>query len=203
MRDDSRGVARVLHDLTPDVVLLQEAPRLLFWRLSRRRLARRAGLLPVTRTRSCGVAVLRRPAVTALDAWSAELPHHPGLHRRAVAVGTVSLSGHHLTVASTHLDLEAAARLDSATRVRALLPDGPLVLACDVNEQPGGPAWAALGERLVEASAGLGPTFPARAPHRRIDGLWVSPDLIVEHVEVVQAGTVSDHLPILVDLRQP
>jgi endonuclease/exonuclease/phosphatase family metal-dependent hydrolase len=192
----------VLRELAPDVVLLQEAPRLLLWRLTRRRLCRRAGLVPVTTGRACGVVVLqtahRRPVRHAYDV---ALPHHRGLHRRAVAVAVLDVDGVAVAFASTHLDLRADARLDSAGRVRDALPAGPLVLGADVNEPPGEPAWGLLGDGLVDARDGLGPTFPARDPHRWIDGLWVSPDLVVSRAEVVPAGTVSDHLPLLVELR--
>lgn len=200
LRDDSRGVARVLRDLHPDVVCLQEAPRLLLWRTSRWLLARRAGLRVVTRGRSCGVAVLSAPGVQRLGAYAVLLPPRPGLHRRAVVVATLRVDSTTLAVASTHLDLDATARLDSARRVRAAVPQGPLVLAGDVNEQPDGPAWAALGEGLVDAREGLGATFPARNPDRWIDALWVSPGLRVLRAEVVPSGSVSDHLPICVEL---
>jgi endonuclease/exonuclease/phosphatase family metal-dependent hydrolase len=191
----------MLRDLQPDVVCLQEAPRLLLWRTSRHLLARRAGLRLATRERACGLAVLCAPRVERLQAYAVVLPPRPGLHRRGVAVATLRVDGTVLAVASTHLDLEPGARHDSARRVRAAVPDGPLVLAADVNEQPGGPAWDALGAGLVDARTGLGPTFPSRGPDRHLDGLWVSPGLHVLRSEVVAAaGRASDHLPICVDL---
>ena len=202
LRDDARGVARVLAALEPDVVCLQEAPRLLLWRTARRRLARRAGLRVLSPGRACGVTVLGGHRATTLGAYDVLLPPRPGLHRRAVAVARVEVDGRALAVASTHLDLRDPPRTDSAARVRAALPDGPLVLAADVNAPPGAPAWEALGDGLVDARAGLGPTFPARAPDRCIDGLWASPGLRVTAARVAaEAGLASDHLPLVVDLR--
>ena len=118
--------------------------------------------------------------------------------------GVVELAGARLRVGGTHLDLDPSARLDSARRVRELLAgDLPLVLAADVNEEPGGPAWLVLSADLVDAAAACGPTFPLRAPHRRIDALLVDPRLEVLDVRVPRPGPVTDHLPIVVDLRCP
>jgi len=88
--------------------------------------------------------------------------------------------------------------------VRGALPDRhPLVLAADVNEEPGGPAWAALSAGLVDAAAALGPTFPLRDPRRRLDVVLVDPRLEVRGVQVARPGPVTDHLPVVVDLVWP
>jgi endonuclease/exonuclease/phosphatase family metal-dependent hydrolase len=195
LRDSSRGVAAVLRSLSPDVVLVQEAPRLLLWRTSRRLLARRSGLRVVTRGRAAGCLVLRAPSVRVVRSGVVLMPRRPGLHRRAVAYASLLVAGAPVVVASTHLDLSPEARLDSARRVRAALPAGPLVLGADVNEEPGGPAWLALSDGLVDL--GAAPTFPAKDPHRRIDVLLTSPELTPTSLEVVASGLVSDHLPLL------
>ena len=89
-------------------------------------------------------------------------------------------------------------------RRRGALPDTyPLVVAADVNEEPGGPAWQALSEGLVDAAAGCGPTFPLRAPRRRIDVLLADPRLVVRDVRVPKPGPVTDHLPLVLDLGWP
>lgn len=185
--------------MQPDLVCLQEAPRLLLWRLSRGRLARRAGLRLLTRQRACGNALLGAPGTVVLATGALALPRRPGLHRRAAVHATVLLGGRPLVLAGTHLDLDPAARLDSARRVRRALPPGPLVLGADVNDEPGSASWAALAEGLV--AAGGGPTFPARGPRRRLDALLVDPALQITAYEVVATGAVSDHLPVRADLR--
>ena len=201
LRDDARGVARVLRALDADVVCLQEAPRLLLWRTSRLLLARRAGLTRGTRGQAHGLAVLAGRRTVVRSSYDLGLPHRPGLHRRGLAAAHLEVGGRPIAVVTTHLDLEPSARLDSARRVRSALPTGPVVLTGDVNEEPGGPAWAALGAGLTDARHGLGPTFPASAPERRLDGVWVSPGLAVVRAEVVvAAGVASDHLPLLVEL---
>ena len=199
LRDDPRGVALALLHLQPDLVCVQEAPRLLLWQLSRGRLARRAGLRPLTRDRACGNLLLAGRRVRTLGAGVVRLPRRPGLHRRAAAWARVEVAGRPLVLAGTHLDLDAQARLDSARRVRAGLPDGALVLGADVNDDPGTAAWVALAEGL--ADAGSGPTFPAAAPVRRLDALLVDPALAVDQHEVVPTRLVSDHLALRADLR--
>lgn len=199
LRDDARGVADTLRRLQPDLVCVQEAPRLLGWRTSRRRLAARTGLRRLTAARACGNLLLAGPAARPLRTGVVALPHRPGLHRRAVAYAVVVVAGRELVLASTHLDLDPPARLDSAARVRAALPAGPLVLGADVNDEPGSPAWQALADGLAEV--GGGPTFPARAPRRRIDALLVHPALDVLAYDVVATGPVSDHLALCATLR--
>ena len=88
--------------------------------------------------------------------------------------------------------------------MRGALPDRyPLVIGADVNEEPGGPAWAALAEGLRDAARDCGPTFPLREPRRRIDALLVDPRLQVVSVEVPRPGPMTDHLPVVVDLAWP
>lgn len=199
LRDDAAGVADALRALAPDLVCVQEAPRLAGWRTSRWRLARRAGLRPLTRARACGNLLLAGPAVTPLSASVVALPHRPGLHRRAAVLARVRVHGRELLLAGAHLDLDPAARLDSAQRVRAALGDGPVVLGADVNDVPGSAPWEALLAGLVDP--GGAPTFPSRGPSRRIDALLVHPALEVVDAAVVPTGPVSDHLALVADLR--
>ena len=199
LRDDARGVADTLARLQPDLVCVQEAPRLLLWRLSRRRLAGRAGLRLLSGQQACGNALLATGSVRCVENGLVRLPRRPGLHRRAAVWARVLVDDRPLVLAGTHLDLEPAARLDSARRVRAGLPGGPLVVGADVNDEPGSPAWSVLADGL--AAVGGGPTFPARAPRRRIDALLVDPALELTSYEVVQTGAVSDHLAVCADVR--
>lgn len=206
LRDDARGVARVLVDLAPDVVLLQEAPRLVGSRWANRQLARRAGLTPVVGGAAAhGNLLLAGRRTTVVSASVLRLPRRLGLHRRGAVLGVVELAGERLAVAGTHLDLDPVARRDSARQVRTAAAGlvGPLVLGADVNEEPGGPAWAELSAGLVDTAADCGPTFPLRAPRRRIDVLLADPRLVVGAVAVPRVGPVTDHLPLVLDLAWP
>lgn len=198
LRDGAPAVAGQLGALRPDIAVLQEAPRLLLWRASRRRLARAAGLRLVTRRRAGGNALLVAPGVEVLSSWVEDFPKRPGLHRRSTVGAVISYDGRPLAVAGSHLDLAAGARRDTARRVRAAAPAAvPLVLGADVNEQPGGEAWALLAAGLVDA--GGPPTFPADRPARRLDVLLVDPALTVLSHRAVPTSA-SDHLPIVVDV---
>lgn len=198
-------MAAVLAELAPDVVLVQEAPRLLGWRWACRRLAARSGMVrAVGGAPAAGNLLLVSPRVRVVEAHAVRLPRRRGLHRRGVVLGVVELAGARLGVAGTHLDLDPAARLASAERVRGALPDTyPLVLGADVNEEPGGPAWQALSAGLVDAGRDLGPTFPLRDPRRRIDALLVDPRLELLDVRVPRPRPVTDHLPVVADLVWP
>lgn len=205
LRDDARGVAAVLAGLQPDVVVVQEAPRLLLWRSSCDRLARRAGLRRVVGgAPAAGNLLLVGPRTRVLEARPVLLARRPGLHRRGAVLAVLELEGQVLSVLGTHLDLDPVARLASAGQLRAQAPRvWPLLVAADVNEEPSGPAWGALSQGLMDVAADCGPTFPQRDPHRRIDGIFVDPALAVVAVQRPDPGPVSDHLPLVVDLRGP
>ena len=194
LRDGRGAVVRQLRFLDADVVILQEAPRLVLWRLSRRLLARQAGLRVATTGRAAGNCVLTRLPVA--DGSTREFPRRPGLHTRGTAGAVLLLDGLPVRVAGTHLDLEPNARLQTARLVRAAPVD---VLCADVNDVPGSPAWEVLAAGLTDP--GSGPTFPADAPARRIDALLVGPALVVL-ASRVEPTSASDHLPLVADLAR-
>jgi endonuclease/exonuclease/phosphatase family metal-dependent hydrolase len=198
LRDDAAGVARVLREAAPDVVLVQEAPRLWRWRSACARLARTSGLVVVTGGRpAAGNLVLCSMRVRVVSTRDVLLPRVPRLHRRGAATAVLEVDGRRLSVLGTHLDLDAVARVASARQLRKSSYD---VIGADVNEEPGGPAWAELSAGLVDVAEGLGPTFSVANPRRRIDGLFVAPSLRPVRVEVLDCGPVSDHFPIVADL---
>jgi endonuclease/exonuclease/phosphatase family metal-dependent hydrolase len=198
LRDDPAGVAAVLRGAAPDIVLVQEAPRLWRWRYKCARLARQAGLVVVTGGRpAAGNLILCSMRVAVASSYDVLLPKRPRLHRRGAATALLSVDGRRVSVLGTHLDLDPEARLDTARRLRTSSYD---VIGADVNEPPGGPAWTALSAGLVDVAEGLGPTFSVASPRRRIDGLFVSPALRPVRVEVLDCGPVSDHKPILAEL---
>lgn len=205
LRDDSAGVAATLAALHPDVVLLQEAPRLLCSGLVNARLARRAGLRRTAGGASAaGNLLLVSHRVQVVQSHPVLLPRRRGLHRRGAVLAVLALDSVRFGVLGTHLDLEAEARLATAHRVRGPLPPvPPLVVGADLNEEPGAPAWQALSDKLVDLGRDLGPTFPQRAPRRRIDALFADPAFEVIAVQRPDPGPVSDHLPLVADLRLP
>lgn len=202
LRDDSAGVAAFLRATAADVAIIQEAPRLLLSSLANARLARRAGLRRVVGGASAaGNLLLVGARVRVVDARAVRLPQRRGLHRRGAVLAVLELDGRRFRVLGTHLDLDAAARLDSARTLRAPLPSvPPLLVGADLNEEPAGPAWQALSAGLVDLAADRGPTFPLRQPRRRIDGLFADPALEPVRVERPDPGPVTDHFPLVADL---
>lgn len=202
LRDDARGVAAFLRATGPDVVLIQEAPRLLLWRWSCWRLARRSALRRVVGgAPAAGNLLLVSSRVRVLEATGVRLAKRPGLHRRGAVTAVLEVGGQGIAVLGTHLDLDPAARLETAAQLRRLVPTGfPLLVAADVNETPDGAAWAELSAGLVDVAADCGPTFPQRAPVRRIDGVFADAALVVRSVGRPDPGPVTDHLPLVVDL---
>ncbi|MBQ1050716.1 endonuclease/exonuclease/phosphatase family protein [Micromonospora sp. C51] len=130
----------------------------------------------------------------------------------AQALGvTVDLSaGVRLAVVSTHLQPPPGA--DPVVQARAVADfatgyaDGaPLVVAGDLNTEPGDPAFTAFTSAgLVDALAAARPlpTSPADDPHEQIDHVFVSPDLTAAD-PVAVPSTASDHLPVAVTLTLP
>ncbi|MFV2111566.1 endonuclease/exonuclease/phosphatase family protein [Micromonospora sp. LOL_025] len=130
----------------------------------------------------------------------------------AQALGvTVDLgAGVRLAVVATHLQpppgedpvVQARAVADFAVRYAA---GRPLVVAGDLNTEPGDPAFAEFTKAgLVDALAAARPlpTSPADAPRQQIDHVFVTPDLAAGDA-AAPPGTASDHLPVAVTLTLP
>ncbi|RKS74629.1 endonuclease/exonuclease/phosphatase family metal-dependent hydrolase [Actinomadura pelletieri DSM 43383] len=221
LRDDPAAVARVVRALDPDVACLQEVPRFWTWRLQRRRLARACGLDIAAGRRACGLAVLTAPRVRRLARAFQLLTPEPELHRRAVASAVLEVGGARLVAASTHLDLRDGPRLrhvreilDHLDRVRDR-HRAPVVLAGDINEEPGGASWDVLTGRFRDAYAvapsGDASTFSARDPRRRIDAVFADPAVGVTACGVPTGDDAltadypkaTDHRPLLAVLDVP
>jgi endonuclease/exonuclease/phosphatase family metal-dependent hydrolase len=164
--------------------------------------------------------VLVHPRLDVLGAEAARLPVAGLLtRRRGYAAVTVAAEGAALTVASIHLPLRPDERVAHCRavveRLRAIAPSAYLV-AGDLNEPPGGPAWDALGVLVHDAAVLLGPghaasTYPARSPRSRIDAILVSSDVEVlalhvagprERLDAALLARASDHLPLVAQVRR-
>lgn len=232
LRDDRAAVVRVLRALGGDVVCLQEAPLLPMMPGSRTRLAglaRRTGLHLVGGGRSAaGDAVLVSPRVQ-VDEWEAVRLPAPRWRRpdrrvagvrvprprigeqRGAVVATVRLpGGPPLVVACVHLSLDDDERVRHAGMIVGVVRRRglPAVIAGDLNERPGGPAWTVLGELAADPVPGAGPTYSAQDPQYRIDAVLTSPSLTVASygdggVDPADARAASDHRPVVADLELP
>jgi endonuclease/exonuclease/phosphatase family metal-dependent hydrolase len=218
MRDDRAALARVIRRLEPDVACVQEAPRFAFWLRKRRWLARNVSLGLAVRRRPAGLELYAGPRTALLHRGHRLLSSVPGMHRRGLAFGLFDVAGSRLVVASVHLDLADEPRLRHAEEIVKELDrarerfQAPVVLAGDINEEPGGATWDFLAERFQDgyavAPAGQGATYSSSLPRTRIDGVFAGagidvvgcgvpdePELLADYPDA------TDHRPILAELR--
>ncbi|TYB44544.1 endonuclease/exonuclease/phosphatase family protein [Actinomadura chibensis] len=221
LRDDPAALTRVVRGLAPDVLCLQEVPRFGTWWLKRRGLARASGMGVAAGRRACGLAVLAAPRVRRVAREFHLLTPDPDLHRRALAIAVLDVDGARVIAASTHLDLRDGPRLRHVREILAHLDRArarhraPVVLAGDVNEEPGGPSWTLLTDRFQDAYAtapsGEELTFSSRNPTRRIDAVFTDPDIRITGCGVPTADPTlttlypeaTDHRPLLAELELP
>ncbi len=208
--DDHRLAARVVQAIDPDVLCLQEVPRRLLSGARVARFAAACGMLWPGRHRgSGGTTVFTSARVRVVGSEHRRLPVRWPDRTRGFAVVRLALpGGAELTAVSVHLSLKGPERVTHTERVLAAIADRrPLVLAGDLNEDHTGAAWRLLDvpDRLRLVSSDR-PTYPARAPRRRLDVVFASPELrVLPPREVLVPDAVyaaaSDHRPVWVDLE--
>jgi endonuclease/exonuclease/phosphatase family metal-dependent hydrolase len=216
MRDDRAALARVISSVEPDVVCVQEAPRMLRWRSLCAQLARRSGLVVVGGGRAAGAnLILSTLAVDVDETEDVLFSKDRGLHRRGTSVALLRLAGSRFAVAGTHLDGVAEPRLRHVRELHAAVQrcvpdDVPTVIAGDINDHPGSAPWTELAARRPDAfaTAGTGSPFTSEAgnPRQTIDGIFVDSRITVTSARVVDHPDVamaSDHLPVLAELELP
>jgi endonuclease/exonuclease/phosphatase family metal-dependent hydrolase len=213
---DPLAVRRVLRAAAPDLVCLQEAPRVPWSASWLRSLASSTGLIYVAGGwASAATAILRSARVQVRDPEAFAFPSVPLRGRRLprrgatlVSVAPPDRSGPLLRVASVHLGVSAPERLDHVEQLVERLTAArlPVVVAGDLNEQPNGPAWQAFSAIVTDPAPEAPMTFSTRRPRRRIDAVLTGPQ--VETVEYGQwspdrrdAELASDHLPVLSLIR--
>ncbi|MFH9551265.1 endonuclease/exonuclease/phosphatase family protein [Streptomyces sp. NPDC051445] len=220
LRDDADALARVITACAPDLVLVQEAPIFFRWRKKLARLAAASGLVILTGGgTAAGPAVLCSLRATVERTEDVLLPLTPGQFRRGLATAVVRFAGARLGVAACHLGLTATERYEQAGMLLDRLAGMGVTHAIaggDINETPGGRTFSRLTSVLQDcrttAPWGAEHTFPAGAPDRRIDGIFVT-----KGVEVLGCGVpvglpgvtdadlraATDHLPVLAAVRVP
>ena len=206
---DLERIARVIRDSGADLVALQEVD------VGTRRsagvdqaaeLARLTGLhvafgeaMPYDGG-SYGEAVLSRFPLLATSVHA--LPHSDDREPRCALAVRVETPAGPLRFVGTHLDhlRDPADRIAQVTALDALFADGlPTVLAGDFNDQPGAESLSHLADRWADV---LGPveraTFPADAPERAIDHVFVRPAARFGRAsaEVLGEAVASDHRPV-------
>jgi len=211
-------LARVISDLKPDLVALQEVDRK----------TKRAGgvdqaaeLGRLTKMHvvfgkamdysggQYGEAVLSRWPV--LHSKVHQLGHDPRSEpRAALAVGVRPLAnGPAFLFVGTHLDhvKDSKLRLRQARKLNELFVNdsgGPVILAGDLNDTPQSQPIKTLTEYWLPAVGDTpGATWPSKDPTRKIDYILLRPPgrwRVVE-VRVIDEKIASDHCPLLAVLE--
>lgn len=226
--DDTTALRELVAAADADVVCLQEVPTQSFTAHLLGDFAAATGLWVAAAGRpGAGTAVLTAARVDVRAGSVRALPTARWRDRRPVrrrgtaeVVVRVPLAGgwsRDVLVRSVHLGLDPGERFDHVTRLLPGTPlpgpcapwsDAPLVLAGDLNEEPGGPVHQRLATVLVDTADTAGqpfPTFPARAPRRRLDVVLADRHLSVTAVSTPRgdAAAATDHLAVVADLLVP
>ncbi|UCC72526.1 MAG: endonuclease/exonuclease/phosphatase family protein [Gemmatimonadota bacterium] len=111
-----------------------------------------------------------------------------------------------MVVVGIHLYATAEERYAQAARLVELLAEesAPLILAGDFNSRPGSDVIALLASSWQIPKKGADHlTFPADAPDRQIDYIMYRPRerFEVASLRVIDEPLVSDHRPVLIELR--
>jgi endonuclease/exonuclease/phosphatase family metal-dependent hydrolase len=166
--------------------------------------------------REYGNALLSRLPILVSD-----VHRLPGRGEPRSALRTMlELDGGTLWVTATHLSTGNPERRAAQLAALADLHTDAMaagVLVGDFNTTPDAPELAVLRERFTDAWESApdlddqaswrfwrgdgGGTFPAHAPRKRIDQVWVSAGVTVAAARVLDAEGASDHLPLVVDLE--
>ena len=208
LRDDRVALTGLIRDLEPDVLIAQEAPRRFRWRHKCAALADDCGMVVAAGgLPALGNLLLVSLRVRVDETWCLRYPLTPGRHMRGAAFARCTVPGAAFTVSGSHLATDPVERPAQAAQWKSALAriEGPVIAGGDLNEGPGGGAWRTVADGLVTPSSGS-LTFPATLPRKRLDVLFVTPDVTVERYQVLeteQARKASDHLPVLADLSLP
>lgn len=215
MRRDPTRIARVIGEIAPRVMALQEADRRFGKRtgvLDLEALQELSGLVPVTLPTRLGrdahgwhgnVVLLRDAEVD--DVRPIALP---GLEPRGAIMVDLRLEGRPLRVIAAHLGLLRGSRLLQAralVQAQAGADDRPTILLGDLNEWRRGPRCSLTPLRdHYGAEGAMVASFPARRPMLALDRIFSCARTEVLDLtphDSPLARIASDHLPVKARLR--
>lgn len=222
LRGDLPALIEAIGDLAPDLLLVQEAPRLVLpqarldWfarRIDRRILVggRFGRGLAILASQEVARQVIRR----GMHPVAQRITDGKSTYPRGVAAVRLSVpGGGEVVVSDIHFALQEENRLAHARHAVQLIAGAgaPVVIGGDLNEVATGPARSLLAQVARDPADPSEWTFPARTPRRRIDALYVTEGLEVlraqrvretEHVSAERFREASDHLPTLLEVRIP
>jgi endonuclease/exonuclease/phosphatase family metal-dependent hydrolase len=226
-RFDLERIAAVINESNADLVGLQEVPRYLRGAAavdSVRRLCELTerygafgasylvvGMPPVSTPSGgeewpgFGNALLSRYPIRWTEVHPLPYFEYAGRYweRRSVLEAEVCAPDGDLAVFVTHFGLDSRERLEQARAIvrRAVSVPNPLVVMGDFNALPGSEPVHELARTLVEVRPISPPlaSFPAGAPDRQLDYIWIRGLNVVTGLSVL-ASDASDHLAVFSDL---
>jgi endonuclease/exonuclease/phosphatase family metal-dependent hydrolase len=154
---------------------------------------------PITDTQNVDVTLPPKKARSVLHArFRVRLEGMPGRHTRTVHVYNM-----HLGLAGFERKIQLRKFMDSHPFV-GLDHRTPIIVAGDLND-----VWGTLGKKLLWPAGFRGmenriSTFPAYAPVRALDGIYVRGNVEVTNLyrsRLEVAKRASDHLPLVADLE--
>jgi endonuclease/exonuclease/phosphatase family metal-dependent hydrolase len=213
LRRRPQRILDVLAEMSPDIVVLQEADR---------RLGARAAALPLDLLKIHGWhpvplagkpasigwhgnAILAGPRAKAIGHARIEIP---ALEPRGAVLAEFAVEGAPVRVVGMHLDLSGLMRRRQARAILDVIrarDSMPTLLMGDMNE------WRTAAGCLADFAADhhlvpTGHSFPASGPLAALDRIFLSDDLSVVDAGVHRsplAARASDHLPAWVRLALP
>ena len=201
--------ARTIEAYDPDIVVLQEITRgwlvmsssdEVHWLADR--LEMNSAYAGNSHDGLWGNAILSRLPIVSTDSVVYSTTNN--LRRGAVAIEVETEQGN-LVVIDTHLDNPKEAIDVRTEQIAELLAfwdgDTPAIIAGDFNADPGSPEWQAIIDAGFVDSGSAGSETTSE-DERRIDYIFVTPDLQIENYTVPDVWT-SDHRPVVVDITLP
>ncbi len=159
-----------------------------------------------------GNAILSSARITNTENIDVTLPRKKARSVLHAELRVDAGDGHHRTLHAFNLHLGLAERerrkqlelLLASEPMRAIRRSTPTIVAGDFND-----VYGSLGRRLLAPAGFTGParaprTFPAWAPVRALDSLWLRGDLellALERPRDKRARAASDHLPLVARLE--
>jgi endonuclease/exonuclease/phosphatase family metal-dependent hydrolase len=155
-----------------------------------------------------GCAVLSRMPMRHVK--SGLLPARDFHEPRGALWVEIDVRGRVVQVINVHLDFQHSSRSD---HLDALLSDkwlgnaafrAPGIACGDFNFAPSNPLYGKMCERLKDAAAYESRAGATWMGLRRLDYLWVTPDVQIDNVHLprnLRARLASDHAPVVAQLR--
>ena len=162
-------------------------------------------------TREFGVALLSRYPIVrfrndTIARLSTQVQNPVPTPAPGLLDAVLDINGQPVRVFNTHLDFrkDPAVRAQQVHEMLGYIGDlaVPTLVFGDMNAAPGAAELQPLLQRLHDAWSGSGTpgfTYPADAPHERIDYVLVSPQFTVLDVRVPDTQA-SDHRPVVAEL---